>query len=91
MSRACRTNGEEKECIWNIGERARKKELLRRPRCRRVGNIIIDHREIGRNGMDSRSVSRNEITHISKHSNVLDMHMHTHMYSFTLVTKHRVS
>jgi hypothetical protein len=50
MGRAC-TSGEDEECIEDIGGKARRKELLGRPRCRLVDNIKMDLEEIGWDGM----------------------------------------
>jgi hypothetical protein len=45
MGRTYITNGDEEECIYDIGVKARRKESLGRPRSRRLGNIKIDFRE----------------------------------------------
>jgi hypothetical protein len=37
VGRACSTNGGEEECIWDVGEKARRKRPLGRPRRRLVG------------------------------------------------------
>jgi hypothetical protein len=52
MDRACNTNEVQGECRKDIGGKARRKRPLGRPRSRRVGNIKIDLREIGWNGVD---------------------------------------
>jgi hypothetical protein len=41
MGRACSTNGGDEECIYDIGEKARRKEPLGRPR-RRWNNIKMN-------------------------------------------------
>jgi hypothetical protein len=46
MGKACRTNGGEEECIYNIGGEARRKEPLGRPRRKWVDNIKMDFIEI---------------------------------------------
>jgi hypothetical protein len=52
MGRAFSTNGEEEECIDDIGGEARWKETTGRPRRRWMDNIKMDLREIGWDGMD---------------------------------------
>jgi hypothetical protein len=47
MGRECSTNGEEEECILDIGRKAEGKRPLGRPRRSWVDNIKMDLREIG--------------------------------------------
>jgi hypothetical protein len=42
----------EEECIWDIGGKARRKELLGKPRRRWVDSIKVKLREVGWDGMD---------------------------------------
>jgi predicted small integral membrane protein len=51
MGRACGTNGGDEECIWDIGGKARRKEIIK-SKTRWVDNIKIDLREIGWDWMD---------------------------------------
>jgi hypothetical protein len=51
MGRSCSQNGGEQECIKDIGGKARRKELLGRSRSRWMGNIKMDLREIGWDGI----------------------------------------
>jgi transposase len=44
--------GERRKAYRILVGKPEEKRPLGRPRCRRVDNIIIDLREIGRNGMD---------------------------------------
>jgi hypothetical protein len=44
MGRECSMNGGEKECTWDIGGKARRKETTRRTRCRWVDHIQINLR-----------------------------------------------
>jgi hypothetical protein len=45
-------NVEEKECIYDIGVKAKRKEPLGRPRHRWLNNIKMDLREIGWDRLD---------------------------------------
>jgi hypothetical protein len=42
MCRECSTNGGEEECIEDIGGKARRKEPLRKPRRRCMGNVACN-------------------------------------------------
>jgi hypothetical protein len=52
MGRACSTNGVEEKSYRILGENPEGKRPLGRPRRRWVGNIKIDLRDIGWDGMD---------------------------------------
>jgi hypothetical protein len=53
MSGACSTNGGEEECVYVVGEKARRKEKpLGRPRHRWVDNIRMDLVEVGWGDVD---------------------------------------
>jgi hypothetical protein len=52
MSRVCSTNGQNTQCIEDIGGRNKRKEPLGRPRHRWIDNIKIDLKEIGFEDMD---------------------------------------
>jgi hypothetical protein len=51
MSRACSTNGDEDERIWDIGGKARRKEITRKTN-RWLDSIRMDFTELGWDGMD---------------------------------------
>jgi hypothetical protein len=42
MGGACSTNGEEEECIWDIGGKSKRKKPLGSPRRRWMDNIKLD-------------------------------------------------
>jgi hypothetical protein len=52
MVRVCRTHGEEKECIKDSGQKARKKRPLGRRTHKLEYNIKMDVREIGWDDME---------------------------------------
>jgi hypothetical protein len=52
MDRACSTNGEKRNTFRILVGKPEGKRPVGRPRCRWVGNIKIDLREIGWDGMD---------------------------------------
>jgi hypothetical protein len=58
MGRACSTNGDEAECIYDIVENPEGKRQLGRSRRRWVDNMKMDLREIGWDGMGCDGLDR---------------------------------
>jgi hypothetical protein len=52
MGRKCRTNGEKRNAYRILVRKPERKRPLERPKCRWVGNIKIDLRKTGWDGMD---------------------------------------